>query len=153
MPADATFPTTPAFEPDLVLLPIPVDPTTPCGATAGPCIPPKGFPMAAIVAGRVALGLGVAPKVWPRCTGAVEGLTLLSCAGMAAVKAALGCGARMIAGLGSFIAGIGSLASIWIGFGSGFGFGIAIFGASICILGRGVGVWATINSVISYLCT
>ena len=126
--------------------------------------------MAAIVAGRVALGLGVAPKVWPRCTGAVEGLTLLSCAGMAAVKAALGCGARMIAGLGSFIAGIGSLASIWIGFGSGFGFGIAIFGASICILGgaggggslgggvtftlgRGGGVVGTINSVISYLCT
>ena len=83
--------------------------------------------MAAIVAGRVALGFGVAPKVWPRCTGAVEGLTLLSCAGMAAVKAALGCGARMMAGFGaSFTTGSASFASIWIGFGSGFGFGISI---------------------------
>ena len=31
--------------------------------------------MAATVAGRVALGFGVTPKVSPRCTGAVEGLT------------------------------------------------------------------------------
>src|SRR5450631_3651227 len=40
MPADATRPTVPAFEPDFNPLPIPVDPTTPCGATDGPCIPP-----------------------------------------------------------------------------------------------------------------
>src|ERR1039458_8911500 len=92
--------------------------------------------MAAIVGGRVALVLGVAPKVWPRCTGAVEGLTPLSCAGMAAVKAALGCGARMIAGLGAaFTSGNATLASITIGFGYGLGFGTSIFGASICSLG------------------
>ena len=92
--------------------------------------------MAAIVAGRVALGLGVTPKVSPRCTGAVEGLTLLSCAGMAADKAALGCGARTTAGLASaFTTGSVILASIWIGFGSGLGLGISIFGASISSLG------------------
>ena len=40
MPAEATRPTTPAFEPDSEPLPMPVDPTTPCGATAGPFMPP-----------------------------------------------------------------------------------------------------------------
>jgi hypothetical protein len=44
-----------------------------------------------------------------------------------------------MAGLAGFIAGIASLASIWIGFGSGFGFGISIFGASICNFGGSVG--------------
>src|ERR1039457_3750930 len=127
--------------------------------------------MAAMVAGRVALGLGVAPKVWPRCTGAVEGLTLLSCAGIAAVRAALGCGARTMAGFGaSFTTGSANFASIWMGFGSGLGFGISILRASNSILGgcggggslgggvtltfggSGGGFMGTTSSVNSYLC-
>src|SRR5208283_3453300 len=86
--------------------------------------------MAAIVAGRVALGLGGAPKVSPRCTGAVDGFTWLFCAGMAAVSAALGCGARFT--ICGFTGTTGRLtfASICTGFGSGFG-----LGNSIC-LGR-----------------
>src|SRR5580658_11135762 len=69
-PAEATLPTTPALEPDWRPFPMPVEPTTPWGATAGPCRPPYGLPTAATVAGRVALGLGVTPNVSPRCTGA-----------------------------------------------------------------------------------
>src|ERR1017187_5671535 len=100
MPAEATLPTTPELETDLSPLPMPGEPTTPWGAMAGPFMPPYGLPIAAIVAGPLALGLGVTPKVSPRCTGAVEGLTRLSCAGMAAAtSAALGCGARTMAGL------------------------------------------------------
>src|SRR5271166_1373753 len=89
--------------------------------------------MAATVAGRVALGFGVTPKVWPKCTGAVEGFWRLSCAGMAAAASAdLGCGARITAGLASLMTGIVCLASIWIGFKSGLGSGLGsvIFGAS-----------------------
>ena len=82
--------------------------------------------MAATVAGRLALGLGVTPKVWPRCTGAVEGFTEVDCAGIAAVIAALGCGARITDGLAALITGILTLASIWIGFGSGLGSGLGI---------------------------
>ncbi len=68
--------------------------------------------MAATVAGRVALGLGVTPKVSPRCTGAVDGLTIEFCAGIAAARAALGCGARItVCGLGC-TAGSVTLASI-----------------------------------------
>ena len=47
----------------------------------------RGVPIAATVAGRLAFGLGVTPKVSPRCTGLVEA-TVLLCAGMAAVSAA-----------------------------------------------------------------
>src|SRR5208282_228887 len=107
------------------------------------------------------------------CTGFVEGLTSLLCAGMAAVRAALGCGARMIEGLASLTTGIVTLASIWIGFRSGFGsgLGILILGGSYLIssLGEtggwilggsgsftfsgGCGVVGTINTVSSYLCS
>src|ERR1035441_4736493 len=83
-PAEATLPTTPAFDPNLVPLPKPVEPTIPWGATAGPCIPPYGLPMAATVDGHLAFGFGVTPKVSPKWTGFVEGLRRLSCAGMAA---------------------------------------------------------------------
>ena len=61
--------------------------------------------MAATVAGPVALGLGVTPKVCPECTGAVEGLDGVTCAGMAAVRAALGCGARITSGLAALMTG------------------------------------------------
>src|SRR5580692_11794344 len=100
--------------------------------------------MAATVAGRVAFGFGVTPKVSPRCTGAVEGLTWADCAGMAAVRAAFGCGARMMEGLASLTTGILTLASISIGFRSGFGsgLGILILGASYLIssLGGSIGL-------------
>src|SRR5271165_5239125 len=129
--------------------------------------------MAATVAGRVALGLGVTPKVSPRCTGAVEALTEVDCAGMAAVMAALGCGASTTSGLAALISGILTLASIWIGLGSGLGrgLGILIFGCSsltstlggsgILIFGGsgiltftgGGGVVGTIRIVSSYLCS
>src|ERR1039457_4837676 len=88
--------------------------------------------MAAMLAGRVALGLGTAPKVCPKCTGAVEGLLPGAWAGMAAAEsAALGCGARIAAGLAALMGGSAILASIWMGF-SGFGssLGITILGAS-----------------------
>ena len=60
--------------------------------------------------------------------------TVLFWAGMAAVSAALGCGARTIDGFAALICGVFSLASISIGFSAGFGsgFGILIFGCSIC---------------------
>src|SRR6201993_1029936 len=88
--------------------------------------------MAATVAGRVALGLGVTPKVSPRWTGAVDGFAWGTCAGAAAVRAALGWGARIIAGLACFTTGRAVLASICTGFRSGFFsiFGILILGAS-----------------------
>src|SRR5580658_10919652 len=128
--------------------------------------------MAATVAGRVALGLGVTPKVWPRCTGAVEALRVLSCAGMAAVMAALGCGARTTEGLATLITGIATLASNWIGLGSGLGSGLGITilgcssltsilggsgslilgGSGSLTLGGGGGVLGRINTVSSYLC-
>src|ERR1039458_1686694 len=122
--------------------------------------------MAATLAGRVALGLGVTPKVWPRCTGAVDGFTVEFCAGIAAAKAALGCGARItVCGFGC-TAGRFTLASIWIGFGSGFGLGISICrgcsstlggsggGGSSCgggclIFTAGGGLLGTTSSVIS----
>ena len=78
------------------------------------------------MAGRVELGLGVTPKVSPRCTGAVDALTVLFCAGIAWSSAALGCGASVITGALAGITGMFTLASIWTGFGSGFGFGISI---------------------------
>ena len=129
--------------------------------------------MAATVAGRVAFGLGVTPKVCPKCTGAVEGFWRLSCAGMAAAASAdLGCGDRITAGLASLMTGIASLASTWIVFRSGLGsgLGILIFGASNftsksfggSFIGGGGGIFAfgggggglvgKINSVSSCLC-
>src|SRR5579863_8804062 len=88
--------------------------------------------MAATVAGRVALGFGVTPKVSPKCTGAVEGLAWATWAGAAAVRAALGWGARITAGLAAFTTGKAVFASICRGFRSGFGstLGILILGAS-----------------------
>src|ERR1039458_1114794 len=154
MPADATLPTLPdgvAFVasgmlaeatlppglppllPNLIPSPMPVEPGTPWGAMAGPLILPYSLPMAAMVAGPLALGFGMTPKVWPRCTGAVEGLTWLSCAGMAAgFRAVLGCGASMTEVLDGLMAGIATLASIFTSgnLGSGLGLGIAILGAS-----------------------
>src|ERR1035437_1160516 len=120
--------------------------------------------MAATVAGRVAFGLGVTPKVSPKWTGFVEGLTWLSCAGMAAAaRADLGCRARITAGLAAFMAGRFTLASIWVGFRSGFGSGLGmlIFGASNFTFGTfggsstgggGGGSIGRISSVCSYLC-
>src|SRR5580698_4573208 len=82
--------------------------------------------MAAMVAGRVALGLGVAPNVWPRCTGEVDGFTRLFCAGIAAVSAAFGCGARFtICGFAG-TTGMFTLASMMTGLGIGCGLGITI---------------------------
>src|SRR5579871_3117735 len=129
--------------------------------------------MAATVAGRVALGFGVTPKVWPRWTGAVEAFTVLVCAGMAAVSAAFGCGARIMAGFAAFICGVSSLLSISTGFRAGLGsiLGTLIFGCSSCIsslgfggggslggggvlnLGGGGGVVGKISSVCSNLCS
>src|ERR1035437_213508 len=89
--------------------------------------------MAATVAGPLALGLGRTPNVWPSCTGFVEGLRLLSCAGIAAgASTAFGCGASLTSSLAFLMAGIVSLASIWTGFKSGLGsgFGTLIRGAS-----------------------
>src|SRR5580658_5428972 len=112
MAADVTLPGGTAPLPGLVVLPKPVDPTTPCGATAGPRLSPYGLPIEATVAGRVELGFGVAPKVSPRCTGAVEGFCRLFCAGMAAVSAALGCGANVTVCGRGWITGIFTFASI-----------------------------------------
>src|ERR1700721_3825703 len=128
--------------------------------------------MAGTVAGRVALGLGVTPKVSPRCTGAVEGLARLFCAGIAAVRAALGWGARTTAGLAALAAGRLTLASISTGFGSGLGSGLGMLilavssfsstlggsggvilgGSGSLTLGGGGGVVGRINTVSSYLC-
>src|ERR1700722_4139072 len=87
--------------------------------------------MAATVASRVALGLGVTPNVSPRCTGDVEGLSALFCAGMAAVKTDLGWGASITVGcLAGLKTGTLTLASIRTGLGSGnLGLGISILGA------------------------
>src|SRR5947208_11439096 len=90
---------------------------------------------------------------------------------MAAVSAALGCGASMTAGLAVFTTGSAALASIWIGFRSGFFsiFGMLILGASsltsgtlgvstlggggtFTLIGSGGGVVGKINCVCSYLC-
>src|SRR5579859_3428062 len=88
--------------------------------------------MAGTVARLVAFGLGVAPNVSPRWTGAVDGLACATWAGTAAVRAALGWGARMTEGLASFITGRAVLASICTGFRSGLAstFGILILGVS-----------------------
>src|SRR5258708_7358854 len=129
--------------------------------------------MAATVAGRLAFGFGVTPNVSPRCTGAVEAFTVFVCAGMAAVKAAFGWGARMIDGFAAFICGVVSFDSISRGFRAGFGsgFGMLIFGCSIWIssfgfggsgslggggvlnFGGGGGVVGKISSVCSNLCS
>ncbi len=92
---------------------------------------------------------------------------MLFCAGIAAVSAALGCGCIItVCGLGG-ITGRFTLASIWIGFGSGLGFGISICrgcnstlggsggGGSSCgggcliFTAGGGGVFGTTSSVIS----
>src|SRR5208283_2743399 len=103
--------------------------------------------MAAMVAGRVALGLGVTPNVCPRCTGAVDGFTLESCAGMAAVRADLGCGANVtICGLAF---GFGN--TIWRSCNctlGGSGGGMTGGGGCLIFTGGG-GVVGMISSVIS----
>jgi hypothetical protein len=78
---------------------MPVEPTTPCGATAGPCITAIGIADGRDRSRPRGIRIRRHAKGLPKCTGAVEGFTLLSCAGMAAVSAALGCGARITAGL------------------------------------------------------
>jgi hypothetical protein len=114
------------------------------------------LPIEATVAGRVAFGFGITPKVWPRCTGAVEAFTLEFCAGMAAVSADLGCGARVtICGL-AFIAGRFTFASISTGLGSGLGSGSAIFGASIASFGASGGGGSLISGgggVFGFCCS
>ena len=73
---------------------MPVEPDTPWGATAGPSSRHIRLPMAATVAGPLALGLGSHPKGLAKMNRRGRELDVLSCAGMAAgASAVLGCGA------------------------------------------------------------
>ena len=93
--------------------------------------------------GRRPAGVGIRrdAEVSPRCTGLVDAFTVFDCAGIAAVRAAFGCGARIIAGFAALISGVFSLASISMRLQSRLRLGLGHFDLRLVHLQLELGLW------------